>query len=193
MATAIDISNITNNVSVDSDYNISGDGYFDDIMETINTHLKAQFDAGRITGDNYAKSYIALAQNALNQSVQFALTKRSAELRADGLNEDVLKKKEEYEVQTGTGVRQAKIDNVIAQKTKVENEALYVAEQKTQLTASVGYNNKIKALDSLADTYGTFGAGGLTMSSDMWSTYFSIVADLSGATSPSSTTVTSVS
>lgn len=192
MATSIAISDITTNVTTDANYNVSGDGYFDDLMETVNTHLKAQFDAGRITGDAYAKAYVAMAQNAMNQSIQFGLTKRSAELRADSLNEDVLKKQEDYLVQTGTGVRQAKIDNVVAQKDKAENEALYVAEQKTQLTASVGYNNKIKALDSLADTYGTFGAGGLTLSSDMWGTYFNIVADLSGATAPTSTTVTAV-
>lgn len=192
MATSIEISDITSNVATSSSYDVTGDGYFDDVMETINTHLKAQFNAGRITGDNYAKSYVALAQNALNQTIQFGLTKRSAELRADGLNEDVLKKQEDYAVQTGTNVRQAKIDTALAQRDKVENEALYIAEQKTQLTASVGYNNKIKALDSLADTYGTFGAGGLTMSSDMWSTYFSIVSDLSGASTPSSTTVTEV-
>ena len=192
MATSIAISDITTNVTTDANYNVSGDGYFDDLMETVNTHLKAQFDAGRITGDAYAKAYVAMAQNAMNQSIQFGLTKRSAELRADSLNEDVLKKQEDYLVQTGTGVRQAKIDNVIAQKDKAENEALYVAEQKTQLTASVGYNNKIKALDSLADTYGTFGAGGLTLSSDMWGTYFSIVSDLSTATAPTSTTVTKV-
>lgn len=192
MATSIEISDITSNVATNSSYDVTGDGYFDDVMETINTHLKAQFNAGRITGDNYAKSYVALAQNALNQTIQFGLTKRSAELRADGLSEDVLKKQEDYEVQTGANVRQAKIDTALAQRDKVENEALYIAEQKTQLTASVGYNNKIKALDSLADTYGTFGAGGLTMSSDMWSTYFSIVSDLSGASTPSSTTVTEV-
>lgn len=192
MATSIAISDITTNVTTDANYNVSGDGYFDDLMETVNTHLKAQFDAGRITGDAYAKAYVAMAQNAMNQSIQFGLTKRSSELRADSLNEDVLKKQEDYLVQTGAGVRQAKIDNVIAQKDKAENEALYVAEQKTQLTASVGYNNKIKALDSLADTYGTFGAGGLTLSSDMWGTYFNIVADLSGATAPTSTTVTAV-
>jgi hypothetical protein len=192
MATSIEISDITSNVTTSPSYDVTGDGYFDDVMETINTHLKAQFNAGRITGDNYAKSYVALAQNALNQTIQFGLTKRSAELRADGLNEDVLKKQEDYAVQTGTDVRQAKIETALAQRDKVENEALYIAEQKTQLTASVGYNNKIKALDSLADTYGTFGAGGLTMSSDMWNTYFTIVADLSGATAPTSTTVTEV-
>lgn len=193
MSTLINISDITSGVSTNSSTHIvTGDGYFDNLMETASQHLRAQFDAGRITGDSFAKAYISIMNNVLNQSIQFALTKRAAELKADSLNEDVLKKQEDYLVQTSAGVREAKVDNIIAQKDKAENEALYVAEQKTQLTASVGYNNKIKALDSLADTYGTFGAGGLTLSSDMWSTYFSIVSDLSTATAPTSTTVTKV-
>ena len=57
---------------------------------------------------------------------------------------------------------------------------------------TVGYNNKIKALDALSDTYGTFGAGGLTLSSDMWTTYFSIVSNLAGVTPPTSTSVSKV-
>ena len=86
-----------------------------------------------------------------------------------------------------------KVQMVANQAAKIDSDKKYVEEQKTQLVNSVSYNNKIKALDSLANTYGTFGAGGLTMSSDMWTTYFSIVNDLAGASAPSSTTVSKVS
>lgn len=201
MATSINLSDITSNVATDSDYNVTGDGYFDDIMETMTAHLQAQYDAGRITGDSYARVYMNLAQSAMGQAIQFALTKRSAELRADGLEQDVLKKTEDYQVLTGTydagganetTVRQAKIDTIVAQRDKAIAEASYIDEQETQLIASVGYNNKLKVMDSLADTYGTFGAGGLTLSSDMWSTYFGIANDVAGATVPTSTTVTKV-
>jgi len=193
MATTIDISNITGNLSVDSGYNVTGDGYFDDLMESVNTHLKAQYDANRITGDSYARAYVSSMQAVLSQSIQFALAKRSTEIRTDIAEEDYKKKLEDYEIMTATGVRQAKIDTIINQKDKSIAEKDYVLEQTQQLINSVNYNNKIKALDSLADTYGTFGAGGLTMSSDMWNTYFSIVSDLSTATAPTSTTVTKVS
>lgn len=193
MATTIEISDITSNVVTSADNTVSGDGYFDDLMETATTHLEAQRKKSYIDGDAYARVYASVMNNIINQAMQFALTKRSAELRADGLNEDVLKKQEDYEVQTGTDVRQAKIDTIIAQKDKTENEALYIAEQQTQLVNSVGYNNKIKTLDAFADTYGTFGAGGLTLSSDMWSTYFNLANDIAESTVPTSTTVTSVS
>lgn len=90
------------------------------------------------------------------------------------------------------GSKQAKIDLATYQAEKMHNDADYSAEKTTQLVQSVEDNRKIKALDSLADTYGTFGAGGLTLSSDMWNTYFSIIATLTGATEPDSTTVTRV-
>jgi len=218
MATTIAISDITTNVDTTgsgSEIEVTGDGYFDDLMETINTHLKAQYDANRLTGDAYARVYMGMAQAALGQSMQFSLAKRNAELKADIATEELLKKKNEVTVSDGTV--QDKIDSSSAQLTKLENEATvststvqnkidlssaqlikvqaegsYIDEQETQLINSVEFNNKIKSLDSLADTYGTFGAGGLTMSSDMWGTYFSIVNDLSTASVPTSTTVTKV-
>jgi len=192
MATNINISDITSNISVDNDYNVSGDGYFDDLMESVNKHLLAQYQANRITGDSYAKAYVSMMQSVLGQAIQFGLAKRSTEIRTDIAEEDYKKKLEDYQIMTATGVRQAKIDTILNQKDKSIAEKDYVLEQTQQLVNSINYNNKIKALDSLADTYGTYGAGGLTMSSDMWATYFSIVTDLSTVPAPTSTTVTKV-
>jgi hypothetical protein len=193
MATTIDISDITNNVQttgVGQDTEVTGDGYFDDIMETVNKHLKAQFDAGRMTGDIYGRVYSQTMQSVLAQSMQFALAKRNAEIKSDIAEKELVIKGVESEIATGT--KDNKIAMATQQLAKLTAEASYIDEQETQLINSVNYNNKIKALDSLADTYGTFGAGGLTVSSDMWNTYFSIVADLSTATAPTSTTVTKV-
>jgi len=179
MATTIAISDITTNVATTgsgSEIVVTGDGYFDDLMETINTHLKAQFDASRLTGDAFARVYMGMAQAALGQSIQFALAKRNTEVKADIAEKELLVKTAEATVATGT--TQFKIDMAECQKEKVCNEASYIGEQKTQLIASVKFNNQIKAIDSLADTYGTFGAGGLTVSSDMWDTYYTLIANL---------------
>ena len=78
------------------------------------------------------------------------------------------------------------------QVDKAEGDAAYVAAQKTALEEQVVDNRKIKALDSLADTYGTFGAGGLTVSSDMWEVYFEIVDDLATTQFGGSSTVVTV-
>lgn len=97
------------------------------------------------------------------------------------------------ELAVSTGTVPHKISISGHQATKAGYEADYVNSQREALEQQVIDNRKIKALDSLAQTYGTFGAGGLTLSSSMWSTYFNIAADLSGATVPSTTTVTKVS
>jgi len=190
MATSINIADITSNVSVDANNIVTGDGYFDDLMETINKHLQAQYDKGYIQGEPYTRAYVALAQSALAQAMQFSLSKRTTELRADIAEQELLKKIEEATIAQGTTTD--KIAQVSAQLAKTEAETSYIDEQETQLINSVEFNNKIKSADALADVYGTFGAGGLTLSSDMWATFFSIINDLSSADVPTSTTVTKV-
>ena len=90
------------------------------------------------------------------------------------------------------GTQPHKISLAQYQSAKAAADTDYVVEQEQQLINSVQFNNEIKALDSLADTYGTFGAGGLTLSSEMWQTYFAIVAKLATVTAPTVTTVTKV-
>ena len=50
---------------------ISGDGIFDIWMRTLGAHLKREYAEQRITGDEYAKAYIALMNNLLNAAVGF--------------------------------------------------------------------------------------------------------------------------
>lgn len=78
-----------------------------------------------------------------------------------------------------------------AQIAKTEADTAFVGTQEEELTNSVTYNNKIKALDAYGDMIGTMGAGSLTISSDMWTTFFNMVYDLNTAGNvPSSTTIT---
>lgn len=70
---AIDITDLTSNVATDGDYSVTGDGIFDNIMETINTHIKAQFDADRIQSTDIANMYIGIVPSALSESVKILL------------------------------------------------------------------------------------------------------------------------
>lgn len=190
----IDIEDVTsNNVIVEDGgaYKVTGDGYFDKLMESINTQLKAQHESGRITGPSFAQAYASLFQAAMTQSIQFALARRAREIATDSASLDLAKKALELDVASAT--QQTKIDQVEAQLAKVEAETSYIDEQETQLINSVNFNNQIKAIDALGDTYGTFGAGGLTVSADMWATYFGLINDLTGTAAPTSTTVSKVS
>ena len=54
-----------------TDGSVSGDGIFDIWMRALGAHLKREYAEQRITGDEYAKAYIALMNNLLNAAVGF--------------------------------------------------------------------------------------------------------------------------
>lgn len=111
--------------------------------------------------------------------------------RKDSINTKQLSKMQE-EIDLLSGTKQHKIELADAQVDKVIAETNMINEEKTQLIASVGFNNKIKAADSLADTYGTFGAGGANVSADMWAVYYRIISDLTAVSAPTSTIVAKI-
>lgn len=55
-----------------------GSGVFDALMQSISAHLKVEYDAGRITGAEYTKSYIAAVEAALGNGTQFLLQRDAA-------------------------------------------------------------------------------------------------------------------
>lgn len=57
---------------------VGGSGTFDTVMAGIDAHLKREYEAGRITGAEYAKVYVALTESALGNSVQFLLGKEQS-------------------------------------------------------------------------------------------------------------------
>ena len=77
-----------------------------------------------------------------------------------------------------------------AQIAKTSADTAFTSTQNTELSASVVYNNKIKALDSYGDMIGTMGAGSLSISTDMWTTFFGMVGGLNAdASIPANTDV----
>lgn len=211
-STVLSISDVTRNVTIQGDVDggkiATGDGYFDDLMESVNLQLKAQFDSGRITGPVYAQVYMGMMQNAMNQAMAFAMNKKQREIETD-IAEENLKVAEatapnkilmsNYKEATekvnkdiAEATKQTKIDLTTKQLEKLTADISYTTAQQTALEEQVEDNKLIKAIDALGDTYGTFGAGGLTVSSDMWSSYFNMVNTLTGETAPASTTVSKV-
>ena len=89
---------------------------------------------------------------------------------------------------TQTVQQQPVIDSQVA---KTNADTSFVGTQETELSASVIYNNKIKALDAYGDMIGTMGAGSLTVSADMWTALFNMIGDLNSSmgTNPSNTTI----
>jgi hypothetical protein len=98
----ITIKDVTDNVQVDSEFKVTGDGVLDDLMETLTTHLTAQYDAGRIVGNDYATVYLGMIQAVLAQSIQFVmgvpqaqeqatLTSAKTDLTKEQLNTELLR------------------------------------------------------------------------------------------------------
>ena len=48
-------------------------GLFDELMRSLKTHLTTEFEAGRLTGDGYAKVYLGGTQQAMQTALQFVL------------------------------------------------------------------------------------------------------------------------
>lgn len=54
---------------------VGGQGTFDAMMAGVKAHLNEQWDAGRITGDDYSKVYLAMTEAAMSNSVQFLINR----------------------------------------------------------------------------------------------------------------------
>ena len=70
---AITIANLTANVATDASNVVTGTGVFDDMMETVNAHMAAQFNLGRITGSDYATVYLTAMQATVQQAVAYTV------------------------------------------------------------------------------------------------------------------------
>jgi hypothetical protein len=70
---AITIANLTANVATSDANVVTGTGIFDDMMETVNAHMAAQFNLGRITGSDYATVYLTAMQATVQQAVAFTI------------------------------------------------------------------------------------------------------------------------
>ena len=69
----ITIANLTAGVSTDANNVVTGTGVFDDMMETVNQHMAAQFNLGRITGSDYATVYLTAMQATVQQAVAYVV------------------------------------------------------------------------------------------------------------------------
>ncbi len=76
MATTINVENITSGV-------VGGTGSFDKMATSMTSHLEKEYDAGRITGADYANAYISGLNAAMAQSVAFELQRTIAEANTD--------------------------------------------------------------------------------------------------------------
>jgi hypothetical protein len=61
---------------------LTGTGTFDILMAALRVHLQKEFDNNRITGEEYAKAYVALVNNTMASAVSFLVQKDAAHWQA---------------------------------------------------------------------------------------------------------------
>jgi len=134
------IANLTAGVSTDGNNVVTGTGIFDDMMETVNAHMAAQFNLGRITGSDYATVYLTAIQATVQQAVAYTIG-----IQKGNAEESLLLQKEITEfAQT-------------EQATKVAPTTTSVAGRANNLSSEQAkgfkWNAENKYLKSLLDAY----------------------------------------
>jgi hypothetical protein len=73
----------TINFSEVTEGTLEGSGVFDTLMAAIEVHLEKEYKDGRLKGNEYATVYLGAMQNAMQQAIQFVLTKQQADKQAE--------------------------------------------------------------------------------------------------------------
>lgn len=74
----ITIEDLTSNVSTDDKYVVTGDGVFDDLMETVNAHIDAQYRAQRLKAADVATVYVGVVPTVLSESLKLLLQRKNS-------------------------------------------------------------------------------------------------------------------
>ena len=116
-------------------------GNFDELMKTVTLHLEEQFNAGRITGTDYATVYLGALQSVLAQAVTFTLNMNKANKETDLLTQ---KEITEY-AQTGTTAA-----NTLPATGSVTGKQITLFEEQAK---GFKWNADAKYLKTVVDAY----------------------------------------
>lgn len=114
---SLDITQLTNNIVISSDYAVTGTGILDDLMETATKHLVAQLESGRIGGESYAVAYVQMYQATLSAALEVWLQK------------PVLTKEQQEQLEAQTALINAQKELAEAQKeAEAAKKALFLRQ-----------------------------------------------------------------
>jgi len=140
--------------------------------------LTAQFDNYNISDEYKAQLQAQMMSNMTvgftTSAMQTAISLTDKEVMADANYDNTIKQG----------------DILDKQATKLTADTSLVGAQEAAITQQVVDNRKIKVFAGLLDSYGTNGAGGLSVSTDMWKYVFDLAANLTTQTAPTQSTLT---
>lgn len=79
---------ITFNDVINNNPTVNSNGYFKELMDSINAYIKKEYDSGRLSGSQYAEVYLSMMQTALQQAIQYGLQAPIAEAQIEVFNKD---------------------------------------------------------------------------------------------------------
>lgn len=151
----INIDEFTNNVVINENneyYPVTGDGIFDDLMETATKHLLAQYKANRIRGENFATAYAHIYEVTLQAALSVWLQKPEQAAKVELLNaQTTLTEAQKLNVEADTLLKGAQKDNIIADTQLKGAQKLLIDAQKALTTAQATHEPSKKA-NTEADT-----------------------------------------
>lgn len=112
---------------------VDGPGIFDLLMRGFKAHLTVEFEAGRITGSDYTKAYIALTESAMSQGIAFMLGKDTSFWQALNLKVQAFNSR--------VALEQAKVQAVVAQFAAVTGKAEYALTKLKLASEGSAYNS----------------------------------------------------
>ena len=136
----IEFSTLSNATAVGTGTAADGTGNFDQLMKVVTLHVEAQFNAGRITGTDYATVYLGALQSTLAKAVTFTLNMNKANNEADLLAQ---KKTTEYAQTLVTGETTPNANSVTGKQI-----TLFTEQAK-----GFKWNAENKYLKTLLDAY----------------------------------------
>jgi hypothetical protein len=124
----IDIKELTDNVVISNDNEVSGSGIFDTLMVTVSKHIEAQYREGRILGTEYSNVYLGALQAVLDLSTKILLEKDLIAKQAEEVDSRIAVNNKQIEKLTS--------DIVIAEEQSAK-DLLLKDKQTEKLTSDI--------------------------------------------------------
>lgn len=119
---------------------LDGTGVFDKLMRANKAHLMQEFEKGRITGEQYAKTYIEMTTGVMNMSLQFVL-QREQNYWSNLLLQSQARQAEIQAVTANTQLEISKAELVTKQYDAKTSEATYALTKMKLSTENAQFSN----------------------------------------------------
>lgn len=139
----------------------AGSGLYDELMRTSQSHLEAEFKAGRIKGTDYANAYLGMMQANLSTGLQFVMQRELTNAQVEIAKEQIKQNEKQNELlelqktqlELANQTAQYNLEVTLPAQTAILEEQLLQAKEQTKLLgAQISQVNAQTALASAQET-----------------------------------------